>query len=93
MEMKKGNQSPTHRLEKAPILGVPIPVLREITERPESVDADTVRLVGTDREKITSMASLLLDSPVEYQRMARAVNPYGDGHATERIVQALEAAG
>jgi UDP-N-acetylglucosamine 2-epimerase len=62
-----------------------------VTERPEGVHAGTVRLVGTDQEKIISEASLLLDDAAEHQRMARAVNPYGDGHAAERIVEALAA--
>ena len=75
--------------EEAPGLGVPVLVMRAVTERPEGVEAGTVRLVGTDREKIIAEASLLLDDPAEHERMARAVNPYGDGHAAERIVQAL----
>lgn len=79
--------------EEAPGLGVPVLVLRDVTERPEGVDAGTVRLVGTDQQKIVSTASLLLNDPEEHQRMARAVNPYGDGHAAERIADALEAGG
>jgi len=79
--------------EEAPGLGVPVLVLREVTERPEGVEAGIVRLVGTDRKKIVSTASLLLNNPGEHQRMARAVNPYGDGHAAERIVRALEETG
>lgn len=78
--------------EEAPGLGVPVLVLREVTERPEGLDAGTVRLVGTNRERIVSAARLLLDDPSEHQKMAKAVNPYGDGHAAERIVRALEEA-
>ncbi len=75
--------------EEAPGLGKPVLVMRETTERPEGVAAGTVRLVGTDRETIVRQVSLLLDDPVEYQSMARAVNPYGDGKASERIVARL----
>lgn len=75
--------------EEAPSLGKPVLVLRSVTERPEAVDAGTVRLVGADRAQIVEWTCRLLDDPVEYQRMARAINPYGDGHAAERIVQAI----
>jgi UDP-N-acetylglucosamine 2-epimerase (non-hydrolysing) len=75
--------------EEAPGLGKPVLVLREVTERPEAVEAGTVRLVGTDRAKIVREARRLLDDPVEYNAMARALNPYGDGHAAERIVRAI----
>jgi UDP-N-acetylglucosamine 2-epimerase (non-hydrolysing) len=75
--------------EEAPGLGVPVLVLRDVTERPEGVQAGTVRLVGTDRQKIVATASLLLNDPKEHQAMSKAVNPYGDGHAAERIAQAL----
>ncbi|HLH23992.1 MAG TPA: UDP-N-acetylglucosamine 2-epimerase (non-hydrolyzing) [Chloroflexota bacterium] len=75
--------------EEAPGLGVPVLVLRDVTERPEAVEAGTVRLVGTDRGRIVAAASQLLDDPAAYARMARAVNPYGDGHAAPRIVAAL----
>jgi len=75
--------------EEAPGLGKPVLVLREVTERPEAVEAGTVRLVGTDRAKIVENARKLLDTKAEYQKMARATNPYGDGHASERIVKAL----
>ena len=75
--------------EEAPAFGIPVLVLREVTERPEGVEAGTLKLVGTDTERITSQASLLLDNPAEYAKMAKAVNPFGDGHAAERIVQAL----
>ena len=64
-------------------------MLREVTERPEGVEAGTLRLVGTGRARIVAEAAGLLDDAAEYERIARAVNPYGDGHAAERIVQAL----
>jgi UDP-N-acetylglucosamine 2-epimerase (non-hydrolysing) len=75
--------------EEAPGLGVPVLVLRERTERPEGVEAGTVRLVGTDTQRIVAEARRLLDDPQAHAAMARAVNPYGDGHAAERIVTAL----
>ncbi len=75
--------------EEAPGLGVPVLVLRSVTERPEGVQAGTVRLVGTDKEVIFAETRRLLDDPIEYQRMAQAVNPYGDGQAAKRITQAL----
>jgi len=71
--------------EEGPSLGKPILVLREKTERPEAVEAGTVRLVGTRVERILEQARLLLDDPEEYQRMARVHNPYGDGCASHRI--------
>jgi UDP-N-acetylglucosamine 2-epimerase (non-hydrolysing) len=75
--------------EEAPGLGVPVLVLREVTERPEGVDAGTVRLVGAGREQIVHHTRRLLDDPAAHAAMAQAINPYGDGHAAERIVQAL----
>ncbi|HLI49866.1 MAG TPA: UDP-N-acetylglucosamine 2-epimerase (non-hydrolyzing) [Chthonomonas sp.] len=78
--------------EEAPALGVPVLVLRETTERPEGVEAGTNRLVGTDTETIVAEASRLLNDPEAYAQMARAVNPYGDGHAAERIVTILRQA-
>jgi UDP-N-acetylglucosamine 2-epimerase (non-hydrolysing) len=75
--------------EEAPGLGVPVLVLRRVTERPEGVQAGTVRLVGTDKDIILSEARRLLDDPLAHAAMAQAVNPYGDGHAAERIVAAL----
>jgi UDP-N-acetylglucosamine 2-epimerase len=75
--------------EEAPALGTPVLVLREVTERPEAIEAGTARLVGTDVDRILDQACALLDDPAAYQRMARAVNPFGDGHAAERIVAAL----
>lgn len=75
--------------EEGPSLGKPVLVMREVTERPEAVDAGTVLLVGTDKEKIVSgVEKVLLDSDV-YARMSKAHNPYGDGHACEKIIQTL----
>ncbi|MFW5999286.1 MAG: non-hydrolyzing UDP-N-acetylglucosamine 2-epimerase [Halanaerobiaceae bacterium] len=71
--------------EEAPGLGKPVLVLRDTTERPEAVTAGTVKKVGTDRERIVEFALKLLTRPEEYQRMASAVNPYGDGRAAGRI--------
>jgi UDP-N-acetylglucosamine 2-epimerase (non-hydrolysing)/UDP-N-acetylglucosamine 2-epimerase (hydrolysing) len=75
--------------EEAPSLGKPVLVLRENTERPEGVEADTARLVGTDIEKIVVGATQLLDDRDAYLGMATRYNPYGDGHAGRRIVEAL----
>lgn len=78
--------------EEAPSLGKPVLVMRETTERPEAVEAGTVRLVGTDDAKIVREASRLLDDPDAYETMSRAHNPYGDGQAARRIVGALTSA-
>jgi len=75
--------------EEAPSLGKPVLVMRDTTERPEAVDAGTVRLVGTDVDKIVGEATLLLDDEDAYRRMSVAHNPYGDGLASGRIVEAL----
>jgi len=75
--------------EEAPSLGIPTLVLRERTERQEGVTAGTLKLVGTDPDRIFSEAQQLLDVPEAYAAMSGAVNPYGDGHAAERIVAAL----
>lgn len=75
--------------EEAPGLGVPVLVLRDVTERPEGIEAGTVKLVGTEKERIISEMHHLLDNPKAYREMANAVNPYGDGHTAPRIVQAL----
>ena len=75
--------------EEAPSLGKPVLVLREKTERPEAVEAGTVKLVGTDAGRIVRETMLLLDDPEEYQRMSRIHNPYGDGRACERIEAVL----
>jgi UDP-N-acetylglucosamine 2-epimerase (non-hydrolysing) len=73
--------------EEAPSLGKPVLVLRETTERPEAVTAGTAKLVGTDSQTITFAASELLSNPVAYNTMANAINPFGDGHAAERILE------
>lgn len=75
--------------EEAPGLGKPVLVLREVTERPEAVDAGTVKLVGTDRTSILDATIQLMEDASEYQKMATAINPYGDGQAANRIVKAL----
>lgn len=75
--------------EEAPSLGKPVLVFREVTERPEAVDAGTVLLVGTQQEKIVDSVNLLLTNEAAYASMSRAINPYGDGRASERIVQAI----
>jgi len=75
--------------EEAPGLGKPVLVLRDVTERPEAIQYGTVRLVGADKNKIVRETTKLLQDEKEYQRMARATNPYGDGLASQRIVDAL----
>ncbi len=70
-------------------LGKPVLVLRETTERPEAVDAGTVILVGTDPERIVREVEVLLGDQEKYNTMAQAHNPYGDGHASQRIVEHL----
>lgn len=77
--------------EEAPGLGKPVLVMRDTTERPEALTAGTVKLVGTDYDKIVSAVSTLLDDEAAYQAMSRAVNPYGDGKACGRIVDTLRA--
>ena len=76
--------------EEGPSLGKPILVMREKTERPEAVAAGTVKLVGTDADRIVYEAARLLDDEAEYTRMARIHNPYGDGRASDRIRQAMQ---
>lgn len=76
--------------EEAPALGKPVLVVRDTTERPEAIEAGTARLVGTDTETIVAGVTQLLDDGREYERMAHAHSPYGDGRATERIIAALE---
>jgi UDP-N-acetylglucosamine 2-epimerase (non-hydrolysing) len=75
--------------EEAPALGRPVLVMRRETERPEAIKAGTAKLAGVEYDSILSLACELLDDPEAYRRMARAVNPYGDGHACERIAQAI----
>ena len=76
--------------EEAPALGKPVLVMRRETERPEAVAAGTAKLAGVERDVIVSMAGELLDLPEAYAKMAKAVNPYGDGRACARIVQAID---
>lgn len=76
--------------EEAPAMGKPVLVLRRETERPEAVAAGTVKLAGVEYEQIVRLASELLEQPSAYERMARAVNPYGDGNACRRIADAIE---
>ena len=76
--------------EEAPAMGKPVLVLRRETERPEAIDAGTVRLAGTEEGEVYRLGSLLLEDPAEYARMAHAVNPYGDGQACRRIADAIE---
>ncbi|WP_242216764.1 non-hydrolyzing UDP-N-acetylglucosamine 2-epimerase [Bacillus cereus group sp. BfR-BA-01380] len=75
--------------EEAPSLGVPVLVLRDTTERPEGIEAGTLKLAGTDEEIIFSLANELLSDKEAHDAMAKASNPYGDGHASERIVKAI----
>lgn len=75
--------------EEAPAFGIPTLVLREVTERPEGVEAGTLKLVGTDPQRILEQTNLLLDDPQSYAEMSHASNPFGDGHASEHIVDAL----
>lgn len=75
--------------EEAPSLGKPVIVLRDTTERPEGVAAGTLKLAGTDEDTIYSMIDTLLSDEAEYEKMSTAANPYGDGHASERIVDAI----
>jgi len=79
--------------EEAPTFGIPVLVMRNVTERPEGVQAGTVRLVGTDPEVIVTQVCHLLDDPQAYAAMAQAINPYGDGKAAARIVAAILDAG
>ena len=75
--------------EEAPSLGKPVLVMRDVTERPEAVDAGTVKLVGTDALAIVAESARLLDDEGAYETMSRAHNPYGDGKASMRIVEEL----
>ena len=76
--------------EEAPSLGKPVLVMRDTTERPEAVSAGTVKLVGTDAARIVFETTCLLDDQSEYQRMSQTNNPYGDGHAAQRIIEILQ---
>ena len=77
--------------EEAPSLGKPVLVMRDTTERPEAVEAGTVKLVGTDVDLIVAEVSRLLDDKAAYEEMSFAHNPYGDGQATGRIIAAARA--
>jgi UDP-N-acetylglucosamine 2-epimerase (non-hydrolysing) len=79
--------------EEAPSLGKPVLVMRDTTERPEGIDAGTLKLVGTDEETIYRNFKQLLEDKDEYEKMSRASNPYGDGHACERIADVIEKIG
>ncbi|MGI1690564.1 non-hydrolyzing UDP-N-acetylglucosamine 2-epimerase [Thermoanaerobacter uzonensis] len=76
--------------EEVPSLGKPVLVLRDVTERPEAVEAGTVRVIGTEQEVVYNEGALLLENREEYDKMANAVNPYGDGKASLRIIQAIK---
>ena len=75
--------------EEAPSLGKPVLVMRQVTERPEAVEAGTVKLVGTDPDRIFAEANNLLDDTNSYRKMSVAHNPYGDGKASTRILEKL----
>ena len=75
--------------EEAPSLGKPVLVMRDFTERPEAVEAGTVKLVGTDTDTIVKETTLLLDDKAVYNSMSRGYNPYGDGNASTRIVKEI----
>jgi UDP-N-acetylglucosamine 2-epimerase (non-hydrolysing) len=75
--------------EEAPSLGKPVLVMRENTERPEALESGTVKLVGTNTQKIVSETSRLLDDVLEYKQMSKATNPYGDGTAAEKIIKVI----
>lgn len=76
--------------EEAPSLGKPVLVMRDTTERPEGIAAGTLKLVGTDEQTIYDNFKILLENKAEYEKMSHAANPYGDGHACERIADILE---
>jgi UDP-N-acetylglucosamine 2-epimerase (non-hydrolysing) len=75
--------------EEAPSFGIPVLVLRTETERPEAVEAGTVKMAGVKEDDVYQYTNLLLRDDAEYQKMARSINPYGDGHASERILEAI----
>jgi UDP-N-acetylglucosamine 2-epimerase (non-hydrolysing) len=75
--------------EEAPSFGVPVLVMRDTRERPAGIEAGCARLSGTEPDRVAADVAVLLDDPHEYRRMARAINPYGDGHAADRIVTQL----
>jgi UDP-N-acetylglucosamine 2-epimerase (non-hydrolysing) len=71
-------------------LGKPVLVMRETTERPEAVTGGTAKLIGTNSDRITAAVSELLENPAAYAQMSNAINPFGDGHASEKILAAIE---
>ena len=75
--------------EEAPSLGKPVLVMRDTTERPEAVEAGTVRLVGADRQEIVQHTQTLIDDTAIYEKMSQAHNPYGDGNACQRVIAFL----
>jgi UDP-N-acetylglucosamine 2-epimerase (non-hydrolysing) len=75
--------------EEVPSMGKPVLVLRNVTERPEGIEAGTLKLAGTDKETIIALADELLDSSQAYNKMAKATNPFGNGRASEYIVKAI----
>ena len=77
--------------EEAPSLGKPVLVMRDTTERPEVINAGTVKLIGTDKNKIVNEVEKLLNDKDEYDKMSKAHNPYGDGKASKRIIEFLKA--
>ena len=77
--------------EEAPSIGKPVLLMRDNTERPEAVDAGTVRLVGSNKENIIEVTNILLNEDLEYKKMSKATNPYGDGNASQKICEALKA--
>ena len=76
--------------EEAPGVGKPVLVMRDVTERPEGIESGTVKLVGTNSGSIIKAVSKLLDDPNEVSAMSKAINPYGDGNASERILSAIK---
>jgi len=76
--------------ESAPALGKPVLVVRKETERPEGIEAGTVKLIGVDREEVYNNINLLINNQIEYKKMANAVNPYGDGNAAKNIVKIIK---
>ena len=76
--------------EEAPGIGKPVLVMRDVTERPEGISSGTVKLVGTSSDAIIGEVSKLLDDKKEYSKMSKAVNPYGDGNAADRILSAIK---
>jgi UDP-N-acetylglucosamine 2-epimerase (non-hydrolysing) len=78
--------------EEAPSLGKPVLVMRDVTERMEGIEANTAKIVGTDQDKIVKEAVRLLTDRTLYEKMAKAVNPYGDGNASKRIIDVISKA-